>query len=324
MILLLGATSYVGQAFARALRRRKDSFVPLSRNAFDYTRFEFLFDYTRKIRPELVINAAEYSQKDHEGLGETERIEMLQTNALLPQTIARVCNATGTPWAHVSSGSIYIGAKVAENGHFRIEENLGRSEFRRLFASHPARVRGFSELDEPNFSFKHAPCAFYSGTKALAEETIRDQLQLYIWRFHLAFNERDEPRNFLSKLRDASRFRHAINSLSHVDECVAACLDLWDRRAPFGTYNVANPGVIATNEVLQMIQRTLKPPRCFELLVYDPDSLTRDHREPHSDCVLDVSKLLSTGVRLRDIHDAIGKSLHGWVSQSGTVASTSP
>jgi len=58
MILLLGATGYIGQAFARALRRRKDSFIPLSRNAFDYTRFEFLFDYVRKIGPDLVINAA--------------------------------------------------------------------------------------------------------------------------------------------------------------------------------------------------------------------------------------------------------------------------
>jgi dTDP-4-dehydrorhamnose reductase len=62
MILLLGATSYVGQTFARALRRRKDSFIPLSRNAFDYTRFEFLFDYIRKVRPELVINAAKWCQ----------------------------------------------------------------------------------------------------------------------------------------------------------------------------------------------------------------------------------------------------------------------
>src|SRR6267378_1567245 len=59
MILLLGATGYVGQAFARALRSRKDSFIPLSQSAFDYTRFEFLFDYIRKVGPELVINADE-------------------------------------------------------------------------------------------------------------------------------------------------------------------------------------------------------------------------------------------------------------------------
>ena len=60
MILLLGATGYIGQAFARALRSRRECFIPLSREAFDYTSFELLFDYVRKIKPDLVINAAEF------------------------------------------------------------------------------------------------------------------------------------------------------------------------------------------------------------------------------------------------------------------------
>src|ERR1700730_6509134 len=125
MILLLGATSYVGQGFARALRRRKDSFIPLSRNAFDYTRFEFLFDYVRKVNPDLVINAADCAEKPNGDSGEADRTEMLQINTLLPQTIARVCSVTNTPFGHVSSGSIYSGAKIAENGGVRIEDELG-------------------------------------------------------------------------------------------------------------------------------------------------------------------------------------------------------
>ena len=101
MILLLGADSYVGQAFARALRSRKDSFIPLSRQAFDYSRFEFLFDYVRKTQPQLVINAAEHSgeaeawsdgrpDETAEDTAAPDRLEMLQVNVLLPQTIARV------------------------------------------------------------------------------------------------------------------------------------------------------------------------------------------------------------------------------------------
>jgi dTDP-4-dehydrorhamnose reductase len=323
MILLLGATSYIGQAFARALRRRKDSFIPLARNAFDYTRFEFLFDYIRKVRPDLVINAAEYPVRTNEDLAESERVEMLQSNTFLPQTIARVCGATATPWAHISSGSIYIGAKVGENGGFRIEEDLSRPALRRLFTTHPERIRGFTEMDEPNFSFKRAPCTFYSGTKALAEEAIRDQMQIYLWRLRMPFNEQDEPRNFLSQLRDGWRFRDAINSLSQLDECVAACLALWDRRAAFGIYNIVNPGAVTTHEVAQMIQRILKPPRRFELMVYDPASSTRDGKEPRSDCILDVSKLLATGIRLRNVREALTQSLQRWVSQSSAVSSTS-
>ena len=53
MILLLGATGYVGQAFASELRRRGHSFIPLTRKAIDYTRFEE-DDIVTKIAPKVV------------------------------------------------------------------------------------------------------------------------------------------------------------------------------------------------------------------------------------------------------------------------------
>ena len=323
MILLLGAATYVGQAFARALRRRKDSFIPLSKSAFDYTRFEFLFDYVRKIQPELVINAADSAQKPSAYLDENERVEMLHANTLLPQTVARVCTAVGLPWAHISSGSIYSGAKLVDKGGFRIEEDLSHPLVKELFMAHPERFKGYCESDEPNFCFKSAPCTFYSGTKALAEEAVRDNLQIYVWRFRLPFNEEDEPRNFLTQLRDSSSFRDAINSLSHVDECVSACLELWDRRAAFGTYNVVNPGAIRTQQVAQMIQRALKLPRRFDLLLYEDPTSSDGAREPVSDCILDASKLLSTGVKLRNVHDALEHSLARWISRPASNLTTS-
>ena len=39
MILLLGASGYIGQAFARELERRGIDVVPLSRKQVDYKRF---------------------------------------------------------------------------------------------------------------------------------------------------------------------------------------------------------------------------------------------------------------------------------------------
>ncbi len=355
MVLLLGATTYIGQAFARALRRRKDPFIPLSRKAFDYTRFEFLFDYVRKIRPDLVINAEEHGSSDcwidavigggsngvmggrgsaavthlpnapilqHSiAAAEPERMEMLQANTLLPQTIARVCSLTNTPWGHVSSGSIYSGAKIVENGSVRIEVDLGLPSARSLFVAHPERFLGFTELDEPNFSFKAAPCTFYSGTKALAEEAIRNS-QNYIWRLRLPFNEQDEPSNFLSQLKDGLKLYDAINSLSHVDDCVSACLELWERRAPFGTYNVASPGAVSTCDVLHMIRHILKPTRQLQLLVYQENAPSGSEKNLHSDCILDVSKLLKAGVKLRPVCDALAKSLEAWQPHTSPVIKT--
>src|SRR5258708_4953287 len=103
MILLLGASGYIGQAFARELRRRGSCFIPLTRKAIDYSQFGLLFDYVRKMRPTFVINAAGYPGKPNVEACEPAREETLYANTLLPQTVARVCLMTNTPWGHVSS-----------------------------------------------------------------------------------------------------------------------------------------------------------------------------------------------------------------------------
>src|SRR5260221_3220304 len=126
MILLLGATGYVGQAFAAELRRRGRGFVPLTRKVIDYTRFEVLFDYVRKAKPRFVLNAAGYTGSPNVDACELARAEAVQGNALFPQTMALGCFMTHNPWGHVSSGCIYSGAKVGENGARRVERDLNQ------------------------------------------------------------------------------------------------------------------------------------------------------------------------------------------------------
>jgi len=319
MILLLGASGYVGQAFSAELRRRKWSFIPLTRRAYDYSQFDILFDYVRKMRPEFLINAAGYAPSPNVDTCEQAREEVLCANALLPQTIARACLMTNTPWGHVSSGSIYAGAKIAERGGTRIEKDLNRPEIRNLFAEHPERILGFTEWDEPNFSFRHAPCNFYSGTKALAEEAIRGVGQCYIWRPRMFFNEFDESRNLLSKLQRYDRVYDNFNSITHLDEFVHVCLELWDRQAPFGIYNLVNPGAIATRRIVEIIRQVRKPARAFEYWENDEVFYHCQARTPRSNCILDPAKVLSLGIRMRPVEDALQDALERWHSPSPTL-----
>jgi len=315
----------VGQAFANGLRRRKGSFIPLARKALDYTRFEVLFDYVRKLKPELVINAAEEPLLNGHFDGaevEIERMEMLRINVLLPQTVARVCEMTNTPWGHLSSGSIYSGSKIFESGRMRIEQELRSVAARKMYELHPERFFGFTELDEPNCTFKSGECTFYSGTKALAEEAIQQYPQKYAWRFQLPFNEQDDPRNYISQLREGFRLGYALNSLSHLDDCVNACLDLWDLRAPFGIYNVVNPGAVRTREILESLQRFLKPAGPPQIFVYEEESDSGDGHLADSNCILDASKLLNAGIKLRTVQEALHKSLEGWQPAQSPILRT--
>ncbi len=312
MILLLGASGYVGQAFSAEMRRRRWSFIPLTRRAIDYTNFDILFDYVRKMRPEFIINAAGYAPNPNVDACESAREEVLCANALLPQTIARACLMPNTPWGHVSSGSIYTGAKVAEWGRMRIERDLNRPEIRRLFDAQPEKFCGFTEWDEPNFPFRHVPCNFYSGTKALAEEAIRGVGQSYLWRPRMLFNECDEPRNLLAKLQRYDRVYDNVNSISHLDEFVRACLELWERQAPFGIYNVVNPDAITTRRIVELIQQIVNPPRQFEFWEDDGEFYRCQAKTPRYNCILDPAKLLSLGVKMRPVEKALADTLERW------------
>lgn len=312
MVLLLGATGYIGQAFAAELRRRGQGFIPLTRQAFDYTRFEFLFDYMRRVKPRFVINAAGYAGKPNVDACEDARMETFHANVVLPQTVARACLITRTPWGHVSTGCIYSGAKIFENGQMRVEKDLNRPDIRRLFEAHPERFFGFTELDEPNFSFHHVPSNFCSGTKVLAEEAIRDNPEVYIWRPRIPFNERDEPRNLISKLQRFAKIYDTVQSLSHLEECVRACLDLWEHGAPYGIYNVTNPGAVTTRQVVEMIERVTQPEHRFQYWKDDVEFYQGGSRVPRSNCILDVTKLLNTGIRLRGVEEALEEALQKW------------
>ena len=77
MILLLGASGYIGEAFAKELRRRKLNFVPLSRKQVDYTRFDLLLEFLKAKKPEFVVNAAGYTGKPNVDACELAKAERL-------------------------------------------------------------------------------------------------------------------------------------------------------------------------------------------------------------------------------------------------------
>jgi len=310
MILLLGASGYIGQAFARVLHEAGQAFTSVARSQVDYTRYDLLLNLLRETKPEFLINAAGYTGKPNVDACEQAKAETLSGNTLFPAMIAHACLALGIPWGHVSSGCIYSGAKISTAAGIRVEKDLTNPEFKQWNAQ--GQIRGFTETDDPNFSFRNPPCSFYSGTKALAEEAIFGVGQNYLWRLRIPFDELDNSRNYLSKVQRYSKVYDNVNSISHRSDFARACLELWQRRAPFGIYNITNPGFVTTREVVQLIQKILKPGRVFEFWESDEEFYRVAAKTPRSNCVLDVSKLLATGIQVRPVTEALEDSLKNW------------
>ena len=312
MILLLGASGYIGQAFAAELRRRSIPFTPLSRSQVDYSRFDVLLDHLKTVKPTFLINAAGYTGKPNVDACELDRAGTLVGNTLLPQTIAHACAAARIPWGHVSSGCIFSGAKIFESGKMRVEKDMTKPELQALAEQRSDAIHGFAETDAPNFSFRDGPCSFYSGTKALGEEAINGIGQSYIWRLRIPFDEFDNKRNYLSKVQRYPKVYDNVNSISHRADFVKACLDTWALRAPFGIYNVINPGYVTTRQVVALIEKSLKPARKFEFWSSDEEFYRQAAKTPRSNCIMEVSKLLAAGVKIRPVDEALEDSLKNW------------
>jgi len=239
-------------------------------------------------RPEFLINAAGYTGKPNVDASERQKLICIEANLTLPGLIAELCEKHDLPWGHVSSGCIYTGRR--------------------------SDGRGFSEDDPPNFDFRHNNCSFYSGTKALSEEILREKTNHYIWRLRIPYNEIDSPRNYLSKVMNYQTLIDVENSISQLDEFVRACWQCWEKRVPFGTYNVTNPGVITTKEVTELIDEAGLTPsgKYWEFFKDEDEFLNKAALTPRANCVMDNSKLLKTGIEMTEVHDSIRWCLKNW------------
>ena len=286
MIYLLGGSGYVGQAYQTLLTRKHLPFKNLRRSELDYTNVSTLLAALKADRPEFLINAAGYTGKPNVDACELHKAECLAGNAVLPGLIAEACEAAGVPWGHVSSGCIYSGARPDGTG--------------------------FTEEDAPNFTFRQNHCSFYSGTKALGEEVLAGHPNLYVWRLRIPFDNMENPRNYLTKLMRYDTLLEATNSISHLEEFVAATFACWEKRIPFGAYNVTNQGSITTHEVVQLITESGVSRKQFKFFPSEAAFMKIAAKTPRSNCVLSSEKLARAGIHLRPVKEAIADSLKTW------------
>lgn len=309
MILLLGGTGYVGQAFASYLKGRGVPFLAPTRKEADYTQAAVLDRLIREHRPEFLVNTAGYTGKPNVDACERDKAATLEGNTVFPLRVGETCAAHGLAWGHVSSGCIYQGAKGTDaNG----------------------QPIGFTEDDPANFSFRSGNCSFYSGTKALAEEHLVGGSPVYIWRLRVPFDHRDGARNYISKLLRYKRLLEVRNSLSHLEDFIAACWATFERKLPTGIYNVTNHGSVTTREVVEMIRAegarrraagdvasAARMEKEFSFFESEAEFMKIAAVAPRSSCVLDTSKAAQHGLPLRPVREALADSLRRWVWEEG-------
>jgi dTDP-4-dehydrorhamnose reductase len=283
VIVILGATGFVGSVFVNNAMRDGEEIYALSRSEIDYTDSKLLQRFLSDVRASFVINCAGFTGKPNVDACESAKYDCLQGNAVLPGIIREVCEDLRITWGHVSSGCIFSGRR--EDGN------------------------GWCEEDDPNFSFRSPPCSFYSGTKALGEEVLEGVENCFVWRLRIPFNHDPSPRNYLLKLLNYDNLLEAENSVSHLDEFCQKCIECFTKDLEPGIYNMTNPGSITTRKVTEwMIEEGLTDKE-FSFFDSEDDFMSKAAIAPRSNCVLDTAKAEKAGVGMRPVEEAMIDSI---------------
>jgi len=307
MIILLGSTGYVGKLFGAYLDSKGVAWTGISGRSFDLGAKGSILNTLRDAEATGVVNCAGYTGKPNVDACELDKGNCLDGNAVLPAAIREVCADLDIPWGHVSSGCIFSGERPGGGG--------------------------WREDDAPNFSFRKPPCSFYSGTKALGEETLgwreaetegadwtqwqhECEPQGYVWRLRIPFDENDSPRNYLSKVQRYENLLQARNSLSQLADFIAACWACFEKQVPYGIYNVTNPGSVTTSDVVELILKHGVNNKDYKFFDSEEEFMAKAAKTPRSNCVLDTNKLQSVGIQMRPVQEALDWSLQNWVKES--------
>lgn len=287
MIVLFGASGYVGSAIADRLRGEGLDFLAPSHGDLDLTSKEALAAWLGRVgKPEFAINAVGFTGRPNIDGTEVEKWHTLCANTIVPGVLAEVLGSEGIRWGHVSSGCIYNGCRPDGSG--------------------------FTEEDEPDFAVSDPRAGWYARTKWMAEKLISALPGVLIWRLRIPFDSCDNERNYLTKLMRYDRLLEVRNSISQLREFARVAVESLRAGIPDGTYNATNPGAILTSEVAAALERHGVCHRRFEYFRDENEFLAHPGRVFRASCVLDSSKLKRHGVGMPDVHESLDRTLREW------------
>ena len=286
MIILFGSTGYIGSEFKKQLEELKiPTFCWQNTSNTTFTDLEKWYENLGYPMIDFVINAAGFTGKPNVDACELDKENTIHGNIVWPQILTDWCILNDIILGHVSSGCIYTGKR---------------------FDNKP-----FTEEDEPNFTFKQNNCSFYSGTKAIAENIVRKHEKHYIWRLRIPFEENNNNRNYISKLIKYEKLLEAENSISNKHEFVSVSIQSILNKIPYGIYNITNTGYITTSQLVEKLKRTISKSKNFSL-INEKELYEKFAKTPRSNCILDNSKLLSMGIKMKTVDESIDYCLNNW------------
>ncbi len=175
----------------------------------------------------------------------------LRDNFIAPATLATICGELGIHLTYLGTGCIYCYPDVND-------------------------PQVYSVNDEPNFDGSK-----YSRMKLLTDKYMRGREGVLNVRIRMPISNKNEPKNFISKMIKYTNISSCANSMSVFHDLFPALYDMMLNNKT-GTVHLVNPGSITHEQILEMYKKYCNSDHTYNLVTDEQLRL----RAPRSRCLL--------------------------------------
>jgi len=242
-------------------------------------------------KPDVLINCIGKTGRPNVDWCEDHKAETYMANVTLPAILASECEKLGIHLIHIGSGCIYFGP--SPNSTYCMPSGL----------PHYSMDIGWTEEDFAN------PKSYYSQTKYACDLTIGSMSNVSILRIRMPVSTKNDPRNFINKVRNYSQVIDIPNSMTLMDDLVR-CVDWAAKGNKTGIFHVTNAQPITAAQVMREFQK-YQPLHKFEVI--DEDELDKLTLAKRSNCLLNTDKLRESGFTMSSSEDGLKACMAAYI-----------
>lgn len=273
-ILITGANGMLAKAVKEELK--ENELVCTDVEELDITNLEAVRLYTKKVKPDYIINCAAYTAVDK---AEEQEELVYKINAIGPKNLAIATQENNAVLVHISTDYVFGGDKDTS--------------------------KDYNEDDKKN------PQAVYGKTKLAGEKFIEENCKkFYIFRTAWLYGE---GHNFVRTMINLSKEHDEVKVVNDQHGSPTYAVDLasiihqaMEKQIPFGVYNSTNMGYTTWYDFTKMIY-DLEGINCKVIPVTSEEFKSAAKRPKNSQ--MSKSKLLKYGIKIPTYEDALKRYL---------------
>jgi dTDP-4-dehydrorhamnose reductase len=266
-----------------------------------------------KYKPDVLINCIGKTGRPNIDWCENNKEETALINTALPILLADVCERKSIKLVQISSGCLYFSQSPNTATH---TVNKKDANGRRITSSSYDHIYYETEKIIKDLGWKEDdathPKSYYSKTKYAADLAIGSMKNVVSLRIRMPISTKNDPRNFINKIRNYPKIIDIQNSVTFTDDFVNV-IDKVIEKDISGIYNVTNPDTLSAADVIKEYQKYV-PEHKFEIINEEElDNLTIAKR---SNCILNTEKLNNVGIFLRPSREALKDCMEKYIQNT--------